>query len=496
VKAIYGRVSSQDQVKGYSLGNQIDKCIEKAGTNEVLQYIEEGITGEILERPQLDKLREDVRSGIVSELICYDPTRLSRKLLVQLMIKEELDKHSVKLTFVNTEYADNAEGDLQFNITGSFSQYEKAKIKERTVGGKVRKMKEGKVLGAYGLYGYDYDKSKSTYVINEEQAKIIRMIFDYFTDPNSPFKGINGIAKHLTELGIPTAKNKDVWHRQVVRQILLNESYTGNHPQHKTNDEGNYVRKQSGQKKEYKKRPKEEWIYTKIPSIITEEQYERAQALLQQSRRRFAKESLNTYLLSGLIRCSDCGNTMTGRYVNWWGKKKGLYSDIKNYSGAKEKGCGNYMDINELDELVWNHIIDILNEPEKALKHKESNSSKYQLEEIQKVNEELEKIKKGRKRLISLAAISEDEDLMEIKAQLAELKEKETSLREKYNELESKLKEQKVDHTAEQLKKALDMYMVNKEKEFPFEVKKNIIRTLVKEIYVSKKNEEVEIMLF
>jgi site-specific DNA recombinase len=496
VKAVYARVSTKDQMKGYSIANQIEKCKEKAGTDNILEYVEEGKTGEILERPQLTKLREDARRGLIDEIIFYDPTRMSRKLIIQLMLKEEFTELGVKLVFVNTEYKENAEGDLQFNITGAFSEYEKEKIKERTVGGKVRKMKEGKVLGAYGLYGYDYDKNKSTYVINEKQAEVVRMIFDYFTDPNSPFKGVNGIAKHLTELGIPTAKNKAVWHRQVVRQILLNESYTGNHAQHKTNDEGNYVRKQSGGKREHKTRPREEWIYTQIPSIISEEQYNRAQLLLKESKRRHAKGSLNKYLLSGLIRCSDCGNTMTGRVETWWGVKMPIYSDKKNYSGAKHKGCGAYVKTSELDEMVWSHVLELLNEPEKALEAKENKSNKYQLQEIKSVGEELEKIKKGRKRLISLAALSEEEDLIEIKSQLSELKEKENVLKEKYNQLEAELKEVRVDQTEEQLKIALSMYMDNKEKEFPFEIKQKIIRSLVKEIYVSKQNDEVEIHIY
>jgi site-specific DNA recombinase len=493
MKAIYGRVSSQDQVKGYSLGNQIDKCLEKAGTHEVLQYIEEGITGEIIERPQLRRLRDDIERGVVTEVICYDPTRLSRKLLVQLLIKEEFDKRKVKLTFVNTDYADNAEGDLQFNITGSFSQYEKAKIKERTVGGKVRKMKEGKVLGAYGLYGYDYDKKNHTYTINEEQAEIVRMVFDYFTDPNTPFRGINGIAKHLTSLGIPTAKGNKVWHRQVVRQMLMKESYTGNHPQRKYDTEGDYVRVQSGLSRNQKERPKEEWIYTQIPSIISAEQYEKAQELLRTSKRRFAKDSLHNYLLSGLLRCSDCGNTMTGRKGKWWGKEVFHYTDIKNNSGAKNKGCYNQVKCEELDELVWKHVLDILNEPEKALNNNDNDKSKYKAQELSKVSEQLDKIKKSRKRLISLAAMSDDTDLMEIKDQLSELKEKEISLQDKYNQLEKELKVNTVDHTEEKLKQAIELYFVSKEKEVPFEVKQKIIRTLVKEIYVSKVNDEVEI---
>jgi site-specific DNA recombinase len=493
MKAIYVRVSTADQLKGYSIGNQIEKCVEKAGTLDVLQYVEEGRTGEIIDRPQLNQLREDVRNGVVNEIICYDPTRLSRNLLVQLMIKEELTTHDVKLTFCTAEYTDNAEGELQFNISGTISQYEKAKIKERTVGGKVRKMKEGKVLGAYGLYGYDYDQSKQTYVINEKQAEIVRMIFDYFTDPSSPFRGINGIAKHLTELGIPTARNKTVWHRQVVRQILINEAYTGNYPQHKHDGEGDYVRVQSGQKRSQKLRPKEEWIYTKIPSIISVEQWEMAQDLIKTTKRRFAKESLNKYLLSGLVRCSDCGNTMTGRVSSWWGEKRPMYSDAKNYSGAKHKGCGNYVHRDKLDGIVWEHVLEILNEPEKALNRKNDNKNKYKVKELESVSEELEKIKKSRKRLISLAAMSDDTDLMEIKVQLSELKEKESSLQVKYNQLEKELKEVRADRTEAKRKAALDMYFIVKEKEVPFEIKQKIIREIVEEIYVSKVNDEVEI---
>ena len=493
MKAIYVRVSTMDQVKGYSINGQIEQCVEKAGTLDVLQYIEEGRTGEIIDRPQLNQLREDVRNGVVTEIICYDPTRLSRNLLVQLMIKEELTKHGVKLIFCTAEYTDTAEGELQFNISGTISQYEKAKIKERTVGGKVRKMKEGKVLGAYGLYGYEYDKDKATYVINEDQAAIVRMIFDYFTDPTSPFKGINGIAKHLTELGVPTAKNKTVWHRQVVRQMLLNESYTGRHPQRKYNSEGDYVRKQSGEATKQKVRPKEEWIYTEIPRIISDEQFERAQELISTSKRRHAKESVNKYLLSGLVRCSDCGNTMTGVMRSWWGRKRPQYTDRKNYSGAKFSGCGNAVFTDELDELVWNHVLEILNEPEKALNKKKNNKMEYKQKELDTVSEQLEKIKKSRKRLISLAAISEDTDLMEIKSQLSELKERENSLQDKYNQLTEELKANTGDRTKENLKTALDLYIINKEEDVPFDVKQRIIRALVQEIHISKEKDEIEI---
>src|SRR5205085_11497070 len=121
------------------------------------------------------------------------------------------------------------------------------------------------------------------YEINEEEAKVIRRIFDYYVNGN--FKGINGIANHLTEIKTPTKKGAKVWHRQVVRQILLNPAYSGVYIQNKWDTVGNYVRKQAGEKVEYGKiRPEEEWIISTIPAIISEEQFNYAQQLLEQGR--------------------------------------------------------------------------------------------------------------------------------------------------------------------------------------------------------------------
>lgn len=497
MKAIYGRVSIEDQsTKGYGLGNQIDECKKKLNKNEEhLLFVDEGISGEVLDRPGLTQLRESVQAGIVTEIICYDPDRLSRKLMHQLMLDEEFRKKSVVLTFVNGEYANTPEGQLFFSMRGAISQFEKEKIKQRTKGGKLRKAREGKVLGNYHLYGYDFDKDKG-YIINKEQSKVVKMIFDYFTEPTSPFRGINGIANHLTKIGIPTAKGKGVWHRQVVRQILLNISYTGKHPHNRYNAEGDYVRKQTGQKRQQKVRPEEEWIFVKIPSIISAEQFEIAQELLKQSRRRFAKESLNQYLLSGLLRCKDCNNTMVGRQASWWGEKILIYSDVKNTSGTKNKGCGNQIKVEKIDEIVWEYVLDLLNNPEKIANHKESEKvSSFFEKELEQIDKEIEKNKKGRKRLLSLVAMSDTIDLTEIQTQLEEMKEKEKSLHKQYTEIEKELKATKKDSNKERIKSAAEYYMERKD-ELTFEDKKQLIRQMVKQIYLPKDHEEVDIHLF
>jgi site-specific DNA recombinase len=495
VIAIYARVSTQEQsLKGYGLNNQIDECKKKIGNKEFILFKDEGISGEILDRPGLMQLRENAEAGVIDEIVCYDPDRLSRKLMHQLMLDEEFRKKGVTLTFVNGEYANTPEGQLFKNMRGSIAEFEKEKIKQRTKGGKIRKAREGKVLGNYGLYGYDFKDGK--YFINEEQAKIVRMIFDYFTEPSSPFKGINGIAKHLTELGIPTAKGGKVWHRQVVRQMLLNISYTGKHPHNKYDTEGDYVRKQSGEKTNQTIRPEEEWIFVEIPAIISEDQFQVAQELLKESRRRFTKESRHKYLLSGLLRCKDCGNTMTGVKGNWWGKTVTTYTDIKNTSGSKQKGCGNYIKTHELEEVVWEHLSTLLHNPDKIASYEQSEKiTGMQENELKQIEKEIEKNKKGRQRLISLVAMSEDIDMTDIKEQLEEMSANEKSLQKKYTQLEKELKGNKGKQTNKKmLQSAIDYYLTHKDS-LEFEEKQNIIRTMVKQIYISK-DKEIEIHLF
>src|SRR5699024_1438723 len=147
------------------------------------------------------------------------------------------------------------------------------------------------------------------------------MIFHHFTDPQTMFQGMNGIARHLTEIGIPTARGGKVWHRQVVRQILANESYTGTYYQNRYDTEGDYVKKQAGEVfKHGRLRPKEDWLETQIPQIIEQKQFDYAQVLLNESRRRYAGYTKHHYLLSGMVRCGRCGEPMNGRRRKSHGK--------------------------------------------------------------------------------------------------------------------------------------------------------------------------------
>lgn len=485
--AIYVRVSTEEQVKGYSIEGQIEDCIELAGTSNVLKYVDEGYTGEIINRPALTKMLEDVENGVIEKVICYDPDRLSRKLLNQLLVTEQLDKENVELEFVKSDYKNDAEGNLYFQVRGAFSEFDKAKIKHNTMQGRYRKAKSGKVVKNNHLYGYDYDKENKTYVINEKEAKVVKMIFDYYTAPDSLFKGINGIALHLTELGIPTKKKKRVWHRQVVRQMLMNESYTGDYYQNKYDTEGDYVKKQAGEKVEHARlRPKEDWILMKIPQIIDKKQFDYAQKLLGEAKRRHNQSNHHNYLLSGLVRCGRCGETMTGRKRKSHGKDFFVYECKKNYAGAKNRGCGRMMGENKLNSFVWGEAVDLLDNPQKIKKHKVIQKNNYIVEEIEHVKKQIEKTKKGRERLLTFLTTAEDEDidLIEIKDKMKELKNQEDSLEDKLADLTERIDKQNGNKSVYALEEAIKYYIKAKGSNLDRVKKQKILGMIVQEVEV------------
>jgi site-specific DNA recombinase len=494
--AVYARVSTEEQAKhGYSLKEQVRQCREKAnGVDDIIEYVDEGASGEFLDRPALMKLRKDIKEGIINKVICYDPDRLSRKLQNALIVTEEIERRA-ELIFVNGEYAKTPEGMFFYQLRGAVAEFEKSKITERMSSGRRQKARQGKVVKDYHVYGYDYDNEKSQLVINEAEGKIVRFIFEAFTNDDNRFKGINGIAKFLTEQGIPTKKNASQWHRQVVRQIIMNSVYMGTFYQNKWNTEGMLGNKhrEEDDKVKMTQRSKDDWIEVPCPAIIEPEMFELAKRKLETSRRRWQGNSKNTYMLSGLIRCGNCGNTMTGRKSRNWGKDVLEYSDVKNTAGAKHKGCGHRWKCEDLDQVVWEGFIETLKQRKESFLNDETEEVKKQLFEeieLERVEAEMERIKKSKKNLIKFIAQMDDLDAEDVRTELKELQEEERSLLAKKEDLTETLEVQ--DETDNEASNSiLDEVteLLEQEDAFTTEQKKEILRRCVREIRIYKEEE-------
>lgn len=462
--AVYIRVSTDDQVKhGYSLAEQREACCNRAyalGAKEVLVFSDEGISGTILDRTGLSELREAVRDGRFSLLVVRDPDRLSRKLAHQLLITEELERLNVRLEFLDFDWKDTPEGRLFYSIRGAIAEYEREKIRDRMVRGKDQKAKQGGIPVNFDVYGYLYDSETGKISFSKSEKEIAEYIFNWFTTEDI---GANGITKRLNENGIPTRRGAQKWHRQVVKQILSNTVYIGLW------------------------RYKETFI--EVPAIINEDIFKIAQEKLKEARRLYAGKTKNGYLLSGLITCADCGNTMTGVHARWWGKRERRYTCNKSCQGFKNEGCRPIKMVlaGVLEEAVWNQVQEWLRDPERlaneALGH--LNMEKDFETEIEKIGLRLADVEKGQNNVINLIASGLVELNDDIKRKLAGLKRRKERLENRKEEILVFIRQQEEAFLRIEDLRVISESILNRLDELDFTEKKSLVRALIKQVIVS-----------
>lgn len=330
-------MSTEEQARqGFSIPAQIRECVSLVKERPYVIFADEGVSGETLVRPALERLRKQVRGGLVQTVVCLDPDRLSRKLLNQLILTDEFERHGVEITFVNGDYAKTPEGALFYALRGAISEFEKAKITERMCRGRREKARQGRVLRDFQIYGFDFDPIQERLVVNHCEAEVVRLIFSWFLSPPMGVRGISGIAQFLTEKGVPTKRGAAKWHRQVVRQILENRAYIGEFYQNKWQSSVQGIRL----------RPKDDWILIPCPAIVNETIFLQVQTRLEKSRKWYAGRE-SDYLLSGLARCSQCGLGLRGKRISSRGKAAAYYVE------SQSKGCGLRVLKEDVDSAVW-----------------------------------------------------------------------------------------------------------------------------------------------
>lgn len=303
--AIYTRVSTDIQAEhGYSLETQIAACREAAqrlGADVIQEYIDDGYSGAYLERPALDALRDALHAKTYDVVICYTPDRLARRLSHQLLLTEEIEKSGATLQFVSGEYKDTPEGRMLLQMQGVFAEYEREKIRERTMRGRRGKLRSGQPITDSHVFGYDFVDGK--YVVNEAEAAVVRLVFDLYINGN--IGGTKFVAAYLTKAGIPSATGLPYWYPNVINRLLRQEMYTGTYRANRFGSQ-----KIAAHKKRQFVKPESEWITMSCPRIIDDDLFRAAQDRLRANR--FVRKLPVTakYLLQGIIRCGVCGRPM------------------------------------------------------------------------------------------------------------------------------------------------------------------------------------------
>ena len=310
---LYARVSTDAQQKEATIESQLfelKRQIAAAGHELVKEYIDDGITGTRLDRPALEQLRQDAKTDLFDRIYFHAADRIAREAAHQTIIVGELTKRGKKLTIGGKDYEETPEGKLTLNLLGLFSEYERAKIMERMTRGRLHRLRMGQMSSnGHRIFGYHYVKKSptapATLVINEEQAAIVRSIFEMFA---SGYYGLVNISRYLEEQRILTSTGRPQWDRGQIKFMLKNETYTGTRHYNRitaatdANREGKEVIRGK-----WVYRDRTEWIAINVPAIVSRELFDQVQEKLALHEKRYCTP-ITHYLLRGLVQCGACGS--------------------------------------------------------------------------------------------------------------------------------------------------------------------------------------------
>jgi len=371
--AAYARVSTLAQEKEETVQSQLDAIRVFArgrgvGISGDDEFLDEGYSGSGIIRPGLDRLRDGVASGDYEIVLVYDPDRLARNYVYQMIVLEEFEKHGCELVFVRRPIGQSPDERLLLQMQGVISEYERAKIHERTRRGRLHKMKCGVLVTGRKTFGYRYvprhGDIPARYERVEGEAGYVRDIFKWYTGERISMRQI---AARLNSAGVSTVRGLR-WRSSSIHYMLRNTMYTGTGHGHKVEcvlpaekPLETIYRKYAKTGK--KARPKDEWLPFSCPAIIDDEMFELAQQRLEHNRNMSSRRTVGEYLLRGIVSCPHCGKNMKSE-----GRSMKYICKNTRKSSAADMGmdvCGNNsrFPVDKLDELVWKEVVKILKKP-------------------------------------------------------------------------------------------------------------------------------------
>ncbi|SDI14180.1 site-specific DNA recombinase [Alteribacillus persepolensis] len=406
--AIYVRVSTLEQAQhGFSIRGQHERClsfVQSQGWDVERIITDDGQSAKNLDRPGMQELIEGVKNKEFDVVVVYRLDRMVRNVFDLHQLLNMFDEHGCSFKSV-TEVFDTttAMGRFFITIVGAMASWERENLAERVKMGMSRMVKEGRWHGGRTPYGYMYDGKQL--VVHDEEASVVKMIFDKYTNGI----GAGKICRDLNEQGYKPRKAK-IWDVSLVHQVLKNPAYMG------------------------KFRYQGELHDVYGLSIISEHQFETAQKIRKARADKHPRRSGGKYIFSGMLRCARCGSRLNGKYNT--SRTNEYYTYV---CAGKNNGICDLPSLNE--KYVEEQFIMQLEEIASEYEAQSQVAMEEQVEE-EKIRDDIERqinsIKKRRKKwqeafandVITLDELKErtaddNEQLQELEQQLHEIQEKE-----------------------------------------------------------------------
>ena len=337
---IYARVSTEHEEQLSALENQKDwykPILAQHPEWEVVKvYVDEGITGtSAKKRKQFMKMISDAEKGKFDLILTREVSRFARNTVDTLQYTRSLKAKGVEVYFINDNIRTfDGDGELRLTIMATLAQDESRKTSIRVKAGQQTSMENGVIYGNGNILGYE--KVGKEMIINPEQAKTVRMIFDWYLAGD----GVRTIHSKLEQAGRLTATGKTSWKTLSISAVLKNTFYCGIITYHKqwTPDylEQKMIRNHG------------EIEYTVVQGthepIVSVEEFDAVQRIMQSKRKVIIDPNNHTERVVGCTRPSsvwselmkcECGNNI---YKRKWNKYKGKVSYAFQCAATVETG--------------------------------------------------------------------------------------------------------------------------------------------------------------
>lgn len=278
---IYARVSTEHEAQLSALENQLDwykPLLEQHPEwTLVRSYVDEGITGTSAnKRPQFMRMLADAQNGEFDLILTREVSRFARNTVDTLQYTRKLKAIGVEVFFINDNIKTfDGDGELRLTIMATLAQDESRKTSIRVKSGQQTSMENGVFYGNGNILGYD--RVGKEMVINPEQARTVRKIYNWYLDG----MGIRQIQFELEKEGVLTAMGKNRWYESNISKILRNPFYAGILEYHKQFTPDFLEQKKINNFGEIERLR----VEGKHDPIVTLDEFNRVQELMEEKRR-------------------------------------------------------------------------------------------------------------------------------------------------------------------------------------------------------------------
>ncbi|MBU3129074.1 recombinase family protein [Clostridium tagluense] len=384
----YTRVSTDEQIKGFSLDVQLRDITAFCKENDytlINHYEDAGQSGSTIEgRPSFVKMLSDIKNKQmnINAVIVWDFSRFSRDYTDTLYTNKQLQRMDIALISVKENINTENESDLMnFYFRGMSAEADRKKIVDRT----NINMRARALTGRWnGGVVYGYNPVNKELVVNHNEAEIVKRIFKLYT------KGSNGIgwgykkiADNLNKEGIKT-RNGNYWSINSIKTIIINPLYSGS------------IR--WGLMKDWKKKRRkgktDNFVLVKgiHTAIISVETWENTVTISKSKSHTPIKVFDGNYILTGLLKCPACGTSMISHRIK---KRDGSFYRYYQCSSFHNSGVAmcnsNLVVADYAEENVIQRLIDITNNPN-IIRNILENANKKSNENLKPLKNELKQI--------------------------------------------------------------------------------------------------------